>query len=251
MMRRGGAWTVYGASIAAHVGLAFAVERVEAQPPPPPPPVVITVKEVPPEPPPPPEPPKPPDVPPTPEAAPEVPELEAPPPPPPPTPKPRAPKAANAAAPASSGAPLPTFGMSGGSTGTAVPAGDPSGTPRGDDDDKPREPKRSTPQKKVLDAPKAKPADACEEEETKPRPLSMPQPEYTAEARAAGLAGKVRVQVSIDATGKIEKVVVIGSLDPGLDRAAIAAIERASFEPATRCGKPVSATFKISVKFTL
>lgn len=242
-------WSVYGGSIVAHVALAFAVERVEARPPTPPIPVAITVTEIPPEPPPPPDPPKPPETPPPQEAEPiEAPELEAPP-PEPPKPKPKAPKPA-ASASSTSSAPVPTFGMSGGSTGTAVPTGSPDGE-RGEDDEPAPAPKKTVKKAKVLDAPKAESADTCAEEDTKPKPISMPQPEYTDAARAAGIAGKVRVQVSIDASGKVEKVTVIGPLDPGLDKAAIAAIEKATFEPATKCGKPVAATFKISVKFTL
>lgn len=37
----------------------------------------------------------------------------------------------------------------------------------------------------------------------------------------------------------------------GLDEAALEAAKRAAFEPATRCGKPVSATFVIAMRFSL
>lgn len=246
-------WAIYGTSVAVHLGLALAVERVDAPPPLPPTPITITVRELPPEAPP-PTPPPPPE--PAPEPEPEV--VEAPPveaaepakpPPPEPAPRPR-PKPAAPPAAAPSSAATPSFGMSGGSTGTAVPVGDPSGAPGGGSE--PGDPPRRTVKKsRVLEAATPPPAAGCDEAETKPRPVSMPQPEYTDAARAAGIAGKVRVEVSVDATGAVTAAKVIGPLDPGLDAAAVRAIESARFEPATRCGKPVAATFKISVKFTL
>jgi protein TonB len=44
---------------------------------------------------------------------------------------------------------------------------------------------------------------------------------------------------------------VLASLDPGLDEAALVAARAARFEPATRCGEPVDATFTVSIRFQL
>ncbi len=103
---------------------------------------------------------------------------------------------------------------------------------------------------KVLAA--AAPAvDSCGEEQVKPKALSMPHPSYTEEARAAGIEGKVRVELSIDARGQVTGARVIDGLGTGLDEAAVAALRAATFSPATLCGKAVPATFVVAVRFAL
>lgn len=169
-----------------------------------------------------------------------------------------APKPAEApppdAAPPPSTAPLadmPDFGvsLSGGSDGTgfAMPLG-------GSTKPGPRPP--ATPAAKA--APKtlsaaATPAvvDGCEEPAAKPKPRSVPQPGYTDAARAASIEGKVRVQLTVDETGRVVSVKLLQGLGYGLDEAALAAAKQAEFEPAVRCGKPTSATFNISMRFSL
>jgi periplasmic protein TonB len=96
----------------------------------------------------------------------------------------------------------------------------------------------------------AGPADTCDEPPAKPKPRSVPQPGYTEQALAAGVEGKVRVQITVDETGRVSDVKLLQGLGYGLDEAALAAARRALFDPALRCGKPVSATFTISMRFT-
>jgi periplasmic protein TonB len=110
-----------------------------------------------------------------------------------------------------------------------------------------------TVKKLVSSAPKAAPAegDGCTEPATKPRPRSVPQPAYTEDARAAGIQGKVRVQLTVDETGQVVDVKLVAGLGHGLDEIAIAAARKATFEPALRCGKPTRATFNISMRFNL
>ncbi|MDB4989239.1 MAG: hypothetical protein JWN04_4417, partial [Myxococcaceae bacterium] len=91
----------------------------------------------------------------------------------------------------------------------------------------------------------------CDEVASKPKPLVMNRPEYTEEARAAAVEGKVRVELTVDATGAVKNVKVLESLGHGLDEAALRAVQAASFEPAQQCGKPVSATFVVSIRFSL
>lgn len=98
--------------------------------------------------------------------------------------------------------------------------------------------------------PAAVAADPCEEPPAKPRPKSIPQPSYTAAALQAGIEGKVRIQITVDETGRVTDVRVLAGLGHGLDEAALAAARQAVFEPAVRCGKPVSATFTVSMRFT-
>ena len=86
---------------------------------------------------------------------------------------------------------------------------------------------------------------------SKPKPVQMSRPEYTEEARSAGIEGKVRVELTVDASGVVRNVKVLESLGHGLDEAALAAVQAASFEPAYLCGKPVEATFVVSIRFSL
>jgi protein TonB len=141
---------------------------------------------------------------------------------------------------------LPDFGvsLSGGvqGTGMALPAGSPAGA---------RKAQSSRSVKRLAAAAPALEGGGCDEPLVKPKPRSVPQPSYTAEARAAAVEGRVRVQLTVDETGRVTNVRILAGLGHGLDEAALAAARQASFEPATRCGKPSSATFTISMRFTL
>jgi protein TonB len=93
--------------------------------------------------------------------------------------------------------------------------------------------------------------DPCEEPAAKPRPKNVPQPAGTEAARAAGIEGKVRVQLTVDEAGRVVDVRLLQGLGYGLDEAALVAARQAEFEPALRCGKATRATFNISMRFTL
>ncbi len=161
-------------------------------------------------------------------------EAEAPPPP----------KSANAPA-AFDG--LPDFGVSltGGvnGTGIALPVGGGGGPPH----------ERTIEKvvRKAAPVAAALPSDGCDDPPAKPKPISVPQPGYTDDAQAAAVEGKVRVQLTVDETGKVVDVKLISGLGHGLDEAALAAARRATFEPAVHCGKPTTATFTISMRFKL
>lgn len=256
-MSRRTAWAVYGTSVGFHAVLGAWMASVDPPPPLPPPPITIVMAEPEPEVEPPPKPPEPepePEVEPEPAPEPEAePEPEPEPSPPPPRPRPAPPPSSPPpAAPPPAG---PDFGvrMGGGTSGPgglAMPEGDPSGTPGGSGG-APPERDRVVKKARTLAAKPAKPEPGgCAEAATKPKPESMPQPEYAAAARAAGVEGKVRVRVTVGADGKPSKVEVVQSLHPELDEAAKAAVLEARFSPATRCGEPVSATFTIAVRFS-
>ena len=95
------------------------------------------------------------------------------------------------------------------------------------------------------------PTDGCDDPPAKPKPISVPQPGYTDDAVSAAVEGKVRVQLTVDETGKVVDVKLLAGLGHGLDEAALAAARRATFEPAMHCGKPTQATFSISMRFKL
>lgn len=105
--------------------------------------------------------------------------------------------------------------------------------------------------KKVLGVPAASAVEACGEPSTKPKVISITQPAYTAEAREANIAGRVRVELTVDATGRVAAARVLEGLGHGLDEAALVAARAATFEAGTRCGKAASTTFVIAMRFTL
>jgi len=84
---------------------------------------------------------------------------------------------------------------------------------------------------------------------TAPRLLRQVQPNYTPEARQAGLEGVVGLSVQLNESGVPVKAAVTRPLDPGLDRKAIEAVAQWRFAPATADGKPVASTVNVEVRF--
>lgn len=89
----------------------------------------------------------------------------------------------------------------------------------------------------------------CTEELVKAVPVSRPIPLYTPEAENAGVEGKVRLDLKVNELGEVESVKVLSGLGYGLDESAIQTVKRWKFKPATLCGKPVAASFVVSVAF--
>jgi len=107
---------------------------------------------------------------------------------------------------------------------------------------------------KVLGVAAERPAvagDDCAEDLVKAKPQGFVKPTYTDDARAAGIEGRVRVEVSLDETGKVLSARVVSGLGHGLDESAIDAAKRMAFNSATRCGKSVKSTFVVSMRFVL
>jgi TonB family protein len=73
----------------------------------------------------------------------------------------------------------------------------------------------------------------CSEPASKPKPLVVPQPVYTDAARAASVAGRVRVELTVDEAGHVVSVKVLEGLGYGLDESAQAAARQATFTPAS------------------
>ncbi len=85
-----------------------------------------------------------------------------------------------------------------------------------------------------------------------PRAVSRAAPEYPPRARAKGLTGYVAVSVLIAADGSIQDLRVLESEPPGtFDRAALDAVGRWRFEPATYEGLPVAVRVRQVVRFEL
>lgn len=248
-MKFGRGSIVYGGSLLLHAGVAFALVRIEPEPvheatsitvvevkkeqkkaePPPPPPVQVVEK-----------------------AAPRVKKAA----PPAPAPVAEAPApVAEAPSAASSAAAAPMFGLTlsggvgAGAGGVAVPLGNSLGAPQA-----PRVTRIAQP--KALVAKKDREGDIpsdteCLEALVKPKPISIPQPTYADRAREAGIAGKVRVELTVDESGNVIETRVLEGLGYGLDEAALEAAKAARFEPAMRCGKATRTTFVIGIRFAL
>jgi protein TonB len=143
---------------------------------------------------------------------------------------------------------MPDFGISmtgglPGQGGIAVPMG--GGAAPAEVQPKPKE--------KVFGAAAERPAVAgdCGEDLVKAKPQGFVKPTYTDDARSAGIEGRVRVEISIDETGKVLSAKVVSGLGHGLDESAIDAAKRMSFSAATRCGTAVKSTFVLSMRFVL
>lgn len=223
-----GAWAAIATAVV-HVGIAGALSTIEddARPEP----TVITIREVAPKkaPPPPPAPapaPAPTPAPPTKAAARRPMPVPA---PPPPAPAPSAP-----AAPPPADFNLKLGNSTGDGPAVAAPA-------------KPAEPAAKPAAVKQLAAAPA--SDECADPLVKPKPLHVVQPAFTQDAQDAGITGKVRVEITISATGEVTAARVIEGLGHGLDEAALDAAKQSTFTPATRCGQPVETTFTIGMRF--
>jgi len=82
-----------------------------------------------------------------------------------------------------------------------------------------------------------------------PRPVYRPQAPYPSSALKAKITGEVFMTVTIDANGRVEKVVVNRSVRKDIDDAAVAAIKTWRFEPATRDGAPVRSGMIVTMGF--
>ncbi len=77
--------------------------------------------------------------------------------------------------------------------------------------------------------------------------------QYTSEAMANRIEGKVGLSAVVLEDGKVGAVKVTQSLDSvyGLDEAAVKAMKQWEFKPGTKDGKPVAVRVSIDMAFTL
>ena len=73
---------------------------------------------------------------------------------------------------------------------------------------------------------------------TAPKAVYHPDPEYSDKGRKKKINGTVVVAMIVTDQGGVRDVKVIQSLEPSLDKQAIAAVRTWKFEPATKDGKP-------------
>ena len=84
-----------------------------------------------------------------------------------------------------------------------------------------------------------------------PKVLEKSDPQYTHEARAAKLEGKVILTMVVGTDQRAHDIKVTKSLDRGLDANAIASVKTWRFQPGTKNGKPVPVRANVEVNFRL
>jgi len=86
---------------------------------------------------------------------------------------------------------------------------------------------------------------------TKPRVIYAPEPEFSEQARKAGVQGTILLTVTVDADGDVADVKVVKGLGSGLDEKAIEAVRKWKFKPGTEDGTPVRSEVAVEVSFHL
>ena len=84
-----------------------------------------------------------------------------------------------------------------------------------------------------------------------PKRIYSPDPHYPEEARHARVQGVVILQTIIDTLGNVTDVKVLKGLPSGLTEAAVDAVSKWRFEPATLEGKPVAVYYLVTVSFSV
>jgi protein TonB len=95
------------------------------------------------------------------------------------------------------------------------------------------------------------PGDAARAADSEPLLLGEVRIPYPDEARRSGVSGSVRLQVTIDAGGRVTRVSVISGPGFGLDEAAREALWKFRFKPGARRGAQVGSTFEYTYTFEL
>ena len=204
---------------------------------------LVMVEVEPPKPPPEPEPPKP-EVKPPPKPPIKVAPTKKPPPPPPPNEPPPPPPPNDTPEPQPE-KPVLVVGISMSSTSSAGSFAAPVGnTLYGKTEDKAADPTEVKP----YSAPSYVPIYKVDAPPSVASEVKIPYPE---EARRAGVEGTVTLSITVDATGAVVKAKVLSGPGYGLDEAALKAIWKFKFHPATKNGEPVSTEMKYAYTFLL
>ncbi len=87
--------------------------------------------------------------------------------------------------------------------------------------------------------------------EARPQPVKRPPPVYPFAMKKSGVSGVVTVQFIVNKKGDVENPIVVRSSHKGFEDAAIDAVRKWKFKPATKNGKPVAARMQIPINFNL
>jgi protein TonB len=94
-------------------------------------------------------------------------------------------------------------------------------------------------------------AEACDEPDTKPRPAGTTQVDYSDQARANGVEGRIQVIIHVNADGSVGTLELVSSVEPALDAYVLATLRTWRFRPATHCGRGVPGTLTWAQRFEL
>ena len=84
-----------------------------------------------------------------------------------------------------------------------------------------------------------------------PKSKNRVEPEYPKSAKEAKKGGEVVLQFTIDENGTPKEIVALTNLGFGLEAAAIEALKKCTFDPATKDGKTISMQVQTPYNFTL
>jgi TonB family protein len=84
-----------------------------------------------------------------------------------------------------------------------------------------------------------------------PRIVSRTEPQYSEEARRAGVNTTITVRLMVNENGMPQDIQVVHGAGFGLDESAIRAIEAWRFEPGAKEGKPFPASTHVELNFSL
>jgi len=105
---------------------------------------------------------------------------------------------------------------------------------------------------KWIEPPRLRPNDPDPNPAVRPRLIESVEPEYTPEARKAGVQGFVILQLTIERDGRVSGGRVLKPLPHGLSQKAIDAVQHWRYTPAeNQMGKPVRSSQNVSVHFRL
>src|SRR6187431_2470727 len=100
-------------------------------------------------------------------------------------------------------------------------------------------------------SPKPDPENIVDLGELTSRATNLVKPEFTPEALKAGIAGSVKLELQLDATGKVTSAKPLNSLSHGLTDQAVAAARKSTFAPAQVNGKPARGIGTVTYNFKI
>jgi TonB family protein len=95
------------------------------------------------------------------------------------------------------------------------------------------------------------PEEPLPEDRTMPKVVFRVPPVYPIGLRQAGMRGEVMVEFVVDTEGRVKNPIVVRTLHPAFNEAALAAIQRWRFEPGRVAGRPVNTLMQQGISFTV
>jgi TonB family protein len=86
---------------------------------------------------------------------------------------------------------------------------------------------------------------------TPPKIAHAVEPAFDSAARALHYSGKNRIHLWVQKDGTVTHLSIVQALGLGLDERALAAVQRYTFEPATKDGKPIVVELDLEVNFEI